>query len=339
VFVGKSAGAAIQTGSQNTMIGNGANVPSTNTGATNRTAIGYGAIASQNNTVVLGGANANMEVWAGNDKQGDVFATDGTFTGTITGDVTGNVTGGLTGDVTGNVTGNVTGGLTGDVTGNVTGNLTGNAATASALSVAIGLNDLSDASFYGNGYNNIGIGSLYESDFLAGYGYYNTTIIGSGAGVSGYANSVVLGNSSVSKVFAASDGGAEIYASTINTGSDRRFKTNIRTLDNNLEKILQIRAKQYTNILNGRSEFGVIAQEVNEVFPELVQEIDYSENDEFDSKGKKRFFVNYQGFIPILINAVNEQQEMIKELQEKLNEMDELKEELESLKQLIINNN
>ena len=52
---------------------------------------------------------------------------------------------------------------------------------------------------------NIGIGSLYESDLLASAGYYNTTIIGSGAGPAGWVNSVVLGNSSVSRVFAASD--------------------------------------------------------------------------------------------------------------------------------------
>ena len=326
VFLGKSAGTVITTGQQNTIIGNGANVGSGNVNAQNRTTIGAGAVNSNNNTVVLGNANVT-EVWMAQDKGATVHAAG--YVGDLTGNVTGNVTGGLTGDVTGNVTG--------DVTGNVTGNITGNAASASALSVAIGLNDLSDASFYGNGYNNIGIGSLYESDFLADYGYYNTTIIGSGAGVGGYANSVVLGNSSVSRVFAASDGGAEIYASAINTGSDRRFKTNIRTLDNNLEKILQIRAKQYTNLLNGRSEFGVIAQEIKEIFPELVQELDYSENDELDSKGKKRFFVNYQGFIPILINAVKEQQEMIKELLSKVDEIEVLKQEIQMIKDMMNN--
>ena len=49
--------------------------------------------------------------------------------------------------------------------------------------------------------------------------------------------------------------------------------------------------------------------------------------------------VSYNGFVPILVNSVNEQQQMIKEPQEKVDEIDELKEELESLKQLIMNNN
>ena len=49
------------------------------------------------------------------------------------------------------------------------------------------------------------------------------------------------------------------------------------------------------------------------------------------------FLVNYQGFVPILINAINEQQEMIKELQNKVDEIDELKQAIETLKQMILN--
>ena len=55
------------------MIGNGANVPSGNTGATNRTAIGFGAIANTNNTVVLGNA-AVSQVWMAFDKQAVIYA-------------------------------------------------------------------------------------------------------------------------------------------------------------------------------------------------------------------------------------------------------------------------
>jgi len=336
VFVGKSAGAAIQTGSQNTMIGNGANVPSTNTGATNRTAIGYGAIASQNNTVVLGGANANMEVWAGNDKQGDVFATDGTFTGTVTG----NVTGGLTGDVTGNVTGNVTGGLTGDVTGNVTGNLTGNAATASALSVAIGLNDLSDV--HSNGSNLI-FGGAYttQSDqaaYLGNFGYTNVNIFGYGAGLgANVTNQVVLGNSLVNYVFAGSDWGASVYAANVSVGSDRRFKTNIKDVDSQIEKLGNIKSKIYTNIKTGEIEFGVIAQEIQQIYPELISEIDYISDDNEETKSVKRLAVNYTGFVPILIKTINEQQVMIEKLQSKVDEIEVLKQEIQMIKDMMNN--
>jgi len=287
-------------------------VPTGNTGSTNRTAIGYNAIASQNNTVVLGGVNASMEIWAGTDKQGDVFATDGTFTGTIT--------------------------------GNVTGDLTGNAATASALSVAIGLNDLSDVSSTGTTTSdNLVIGGAYSAQFLASYTYANTNLIGYGAGIGGgYDNQMVLGNSSVTRIYASSDWGANYYGNGYYTASDKRFKTNITNLDSQLESLSKIKSKSYTNLNNGNTEIGVIAQEIFKVYPELVEELDYITGDELikkGSNGEKRFAVNYQGFVPILISAINEQQVMIKELQEKVDEIDELKEELENLKQLIMNNN
>ena len=73
------------------------------------------------------------------------------------------------------------------------------------------------------------------------------------------------------------------------------------------------------------------------MFPELVQELDYNENDEMDSKGKKRFFVNYQGFVPILINTINEQQQMIKELQSKVDEIEDLKQEIQMIKDMMNN--
>ena len=84
---------------------------------------------------------------------------------------------------------------------------------------------------------------------------------------------------------------------------------------------------------DGKSDIGLIAQDIREYFPSLVDELNYK------NSGETRLAINYGGFVPILVNAVNEQQQMIKELQEKVDEIDELKEELESLKQLIINNN
>ena len=51
----------------------------------------------------------------------------------------------------------------------------------------------------------------------------------------------------------------------------------------------------------------------------------------------KRLAVNYQGFVPILINAFNEQQQIIEEQAEKLAEIDELRQEIETLKEMILN--
>jgi hypothetical protein len=57
------------------------------------------------------------------------------------------------------------------------------------------------------------------------------------------------------------------------------------------------------------SKIGLLAQDVQKVFPELVKTANTSD---------QTLSVNYQGLIPILINAIKEQQKQIKELESKL---------------------
>ena len=57
-------------------------------------------------------------------------------------------------------------------------------------------------------------------------------------------------------------------------------------------------------------KIGLLAQENIEVFPELVKEGD-------DKNGT--LSVNYQGLVPVLINAIKEQQAQIDELKSLLN--------------------
>ena len=88
-------------------------------------------------------------------------------------------------------------------------------------------------------------------------------------------------------------------------------------LPNNI--ILNIDGKTYTIKKYGAQKIGVLAQDIQEVFPELVSE---------DKEGM--LSVNYQGLIPVLINALKEQQKEIEYLraQEK---------RIERLEQLIQN--
>ncbi|MAB30631.1 MAG: hypothetical protein CMP78_03475 [Formosa sp.] len=58
------------------------------------------------------------------------------------------------------------------------------------------------------------------------------------------------------------------------------------------------------------AKIGLLAQDVQKVLPELVKESD-------DKQGT--LSVNYQGLIPVLINAIKEQQEQIDELKQLLN--------------------
>jgi hypothetical protein len=89
--------------------------------------------------------------------------------------------------------------------------------------------------------------------------------------------------------------------------SDLRLKKDITPLENPLAKLLTLRGLSFSWIdeTYGKDrEIGVIAQEVEAVFPELVNTID-------DQK-----MVNYVGLIPILIEAIKEQQKQIDLLRE-----------------------
>jgi len=83
--------------------------------------------------------------------------------------------------------------------------------------------------------------------------------------------------------------------------SDIRLKENITPIDNVLDKILSIDGFQYTliNDPGGSPEYGVSAQQVQEVFPYVVP-VD----------GGEYLGVIYERFVPILIEAMKEQNQI-----------------------------
>lgn len=94
----------------------------------------------------------------------------------------------------------------------------------------------------------------------------------------------------------------------VNSTSDIKLKTNIKTLTSSLEKILQMRGVEYDRIdLEGKHQIGVIAQEVEEIVPELVGR---------SSDGTKN--VSYGNITALLIEAVKEQQKQIDVLTKKI---------------------
>ena len=93
--------------------------------------------------------------------------------------------------------------------------------------------------------------------------------------------------------------------------SDARLKSNIISLGSTLSKLLLLDGKSYKMNVDGDQKIGVLAQDVQKVFPELV------------TKGDNEMLaVNYQGLVPVLINALKEQQ---KEIETYRNEVSELK--------------
>lgn len=102
--------------------------------------------------------------------------------------------------------------------------------------------------------------------------------------------------------------------------SDFRMKENIRPIENALQRIRQVNGVQYTMKSENfeeipeekreeftRNDYGVIAQDLLEIFPELVVP---------DEDGN--YGVKYTRLIPIMVEAIKEQQNMIDSLQQKI---------------------
>lgn len=95
--------------------------------------------------------------------------------------------------------------------------------------------------------------------------------------------------------------------------SDKRLKSNIDYFSNGyLDKINQLKPAQYYYKRlkhHPNKSIGFIAQEVQEVFPELVRELATD-----NKKGEKYLGVIYKSFIPILVKGMQEQQTIIEDI-------------------------
>jgi hypothetical protein len=88
--------------------------------------------------------------------------------------------------------------------------------------------------------------------------------------------------------------------------SDERIKTNIKTIEYALDKVLLLRGVEYNDfrIEPERKRIGLIAQEVELIVPEVVRT---SEEDGMKS-------IEYQNLVGLLIEAIKDQQKQINEL-------------------------
>ena len=100
-----------------------------------------------------------------------------------------------------------------------------------------------------------------------------------------------------------------LTATDFNSASDENLKDNIRTIEDPLAKVTEIRGVNFDWKENQKPSVGVIAQEVEKVFPELV------------TSGEKKS-VNYNGLIGLLIEVVKEQQVQINSLNERLSRLE-----------------
>ncbi len=101
-----------------------------------------------------------------------------------------------------------------------------------------------------------------------------------------------------------------IKTENITESSDSRYKTDVNKLENVLTKVNAINGVSYfwkSDSLKTKKDIGVIAQELEKVFPELV---------DTDEAGYKS--VRYSHLVPVLIEAIKEQQKQIESLKSEI---------------------
>jgi hypothetical protein len=102
-----------------------------------------------------------------------------------------------------------------------------------------------------------------------------------------------------------SDGGKATFNNDVVAFSDKKLKDNIETLDG--KKVLDMRGVSFTRKDTGLPGSGVIAQEIQEVAPELVNETNGT------------LGVSYGNLVGYLIEAIKDQQRQIDELKKMCN--------------------
>lgn len=106
--------------------------------------------------------------------------------------------------------------------------------------------------------------------------------------------------------------GGDFSASNFLTTSDARLKSSIKPLEGCSSKLLQLTGKKYGKKTNGNisKEMGLIAQDVEKLFPEVVSD-----------DGSGFLSIDYMAIIPLIIETVKEQQAVIKKNQEKIDSL------------------
>ena len=174
--------------------------------------------------------------------------------------------------------------------------------------------------------------SDYASLTIGQYNSVNSTVTSGGNATSFDTDNAafVIGNgtasNAVSDAFVVRFNGNATLSGNLTINSDERLKDNIQPLGSTLNKLHQIEAKTYSLKKDEEHtpKIGVLAQEVQAVFPELVTE-----------GADGILSVNYQGLVPVLINAINEQQLKMSEQDAKIAALEAQNAEIKELKEMV----
>ena len=284
----------------NTAVGYSALESNTINGKEN-TAIGYNSLRSNTtgyNNVAVGVAAlqtcsiAEFNTGIGKSSLQNTSGANNTALGNDSGQSDGN--GGISGQY------NTFLGCYADVSSNSVGLGQGTPSASYTNSTALGTCAIIDAS------NQIVLGGTNTGSHPIPYfPYPNIKIPGSYVGINGVYRPINSGNYTL-------DVSGNIYASgTITSSSDYRIKENVTPL-NDTYVVDELIPVTYTNKITARQDMGLIAHELQEVFPFLV--IGEKDGQEYQS-------VNYTGLIPLLIKEVKWLKNELSQLKQQINKL------------------
>ena len=106
-----------------------------------------------------------------------------------------------------------------------------------------------------------------------------------------------------------------VYAYSTTTSSDRKLKKNIQPLEGALEKVQNLRGVSFEWKKDDKKSIGFIAQEVQEVVPDLVK-VNRKEHD--GVLVSEHLGVDYGNITALLVEAMKEQQQIINKLEARI---------------------
>jgi hypothetical protein len=151
-----------------------------------------------------------------------------------------------------------------------------------------------------------------------------------GAAIVNVPGDMTVGGSFTSSNYIQTFGGVYATGDVTAYYSDVRLKENIKPIENAIDKLNKISGYTYTaNDLaldlkaaeNKNQRIGVLAQEIKEVFPELIAQAPFDRNPSNGESlsGENYMTVKYERLVPVLIQAIKEQQLQIEELKSIVN--------------------
>jgi hypothetical protein len=107
-------------------------------------------------------------------------------------------------------------------------------------------------------------------------------------------------------------------ASSWSSVSDERLKDITGSIDNAVEKLMTLRAVNFSwkSDETNKENLGLIAQDVEKVFPQVVDKNKLSIGVNNNTDDNEYLGVRYQDLVPVLVKAIQEQQQQIEELRQ-----------------------